>query len=42
MFGTDYPMWKPQKDIACLLEMGLEESEYRRIFLENAVRIFGM
>ena len=42
MFGTDYPMWKPQKDIACLLEMKLKESEYPRIFLENAVRIFGM
>ena len=42
MFGTDYPMWNPQPDIGCLLGMELEEDEYRRIFWDNAVRIFGL
>ena len=41
MFGSDYPMWKPQPDIDCLLEMGLTEDEYRRIFWDNAVDIYG-
>ena len=42
MFGTDYPMWKPQPEIDCLLAMGLKEDEYRRIFWDNAVRVFGL
>ncbi|MBO7449929.1 MAG: amidohydrolase [Clostridiales bacterium] len=42
MFGTDYPMWKPQIDIDCLLEMGLKETEYRRIFWDNAESVFGL
>lgn len=42
MFGSDYPMWKPQPDIRCLMEMGLTEDEYRRIFWDNAANIFGL
>ena len=42
LFGTDYPMWEPQPDISCLLAMGLEEDEYRRIFWENATDVFGL
>jgi len=42
MFGTDYPMWKPEPDIDCLMEMGLAEEEYRRIFWENAADIYGL
>ena len=41
MFGTDYPMWNPQPEIDCLIEMGLAENEYRRIFWDNAAEIFG-
>lgn len=42
MFGTDYPMWHPQPEISCLLDMGLTEDEYRRIFWENAADVFGL
>lgn len=41
MFGTDYPMWHPQPEISCLLDMGLTEDEYRRIFWGNAADVFG-
>ena len=42
MFGSDYPMWKPQADIQCLLEMKLTEDEYSRIFWDNAAKVFGL
>ena len=42
MFGTDYPMWYPEPDIRCLLEMNLTEDEYRCIFWDNAARFFGL
>ena len=42
MFGSDYPMWKPQPDIDCLIEMGLTDHEYRRIFWDNAADIYGL
>ena len=42
MFGTDYPMWDPRPDIDRLLEMKLSEEEYRRIFWDNAARVFGL
>ena len=42
MFGTDYPMWNAQTEIDCMLEMALNEDEYRRIFWDNAANIFGL
>ena len=42
MFGTDYPMWNAQPEIDCMLEMALNEDEYRRIFWDNAANIFGL
>lgn len=42
LFGTDYPMWNPQPDINCLIEMELAEVDYRRIFWDNAVRVYGL
>ena len=42
MFGTDYPMWDPRRDIDCLLKMDLAEEDYRRIFWDNAARVFGL
>ena len=35
-------MWKPRPDIDCLLEMGLTEDEYRRVFWDNAAELFGL
>ena len=42
IFGADYPMWHSQPEINSLLEMGLTEGEYRRIFWENAADVFGL
>ena len=42
MFGTDYPMWNAQPEIDCMLEMALNEDEYRRIFWDNAANLFGL
>ena len=42
MFGADYPMWHSQPEIDCLMEMGLAEEDYRRIFWDNAARVFGL
>ena len=42
MFGTDYPMWNPRPDIDLLLDMGLSDDEYRRVFWDNAAGIFGL
>ncbi|MCR5296915.1 MAG: amidohydrolase [Clostridiales bacterium] len=41
MFGTDYPMWHPQPEIDCMMEMEWTEDEYRRLFWDNAARVFG-
>ena len=42
MFGTDYPMWNAQPEIDCMLEMALNEDEYRRIFWDNVANLFGL
>lgn len=42
MFGSDYPMWKSRPDIDCLIDMGLTEDDYRRIFWDNAAKVFGL
>lgn len=41
LFGTDYPMWPMEKEIAALLELGLSEEDNRKIFAENAEKLFG-
>ena len=42
MFGTDYPMWPAREEYRRLLGLGLSESDYRKIFAENAVRIYNL
>ena len=42
MFGADYPMWDPQPEIQRLTDMRLTEDEYRRVFWDNAVSVFGL
>lgn len=41
LFGTDYPMWNPKEEVDALLSLGLTDAENRRIFAENAERLFG-
>lgn len=42
MFGTDYPMWPAEPELATLLDMGFTEEEHRLMLADNARRIFGI
>ena len=42
LFGTDYPMWEPKKEVDTFFSMGLTEQENRQILSENAKRVFGL
>lgn len=42
LFGTDYPMWDPKKEVDRLISLGLSDSAYEKIFHANAERIFGI
>ncbi|MBR7071589.1 MAG: amidohydrolase [Clostridia bacterium] len=42
LFGTDYPLHDMTKEIKMLLSLGLSEEDYRKIFSENAKRIYGL
>ena len=41
LYGTDYPMWSPEAEIAAFFALGLTETENRAILSENALRVFG-
>ena len=40
LFGTDYPMWPPNDEIETFLQMDLSEDDRRKIFSENAKKLF--
>ncbi len=40
LFGTDYPMWAADKELATLLSMGFTEDEFRKILWDNAYNLF--
>lgn len=42
MFGTDYPMWDPKEEVDYLLKLNLSEDEYKKIFYENAQKLFNI
>ena len=42
LFGTDYPMWNPTEELERFFKIGLSEEENRKIFSENAKRLFGI
>ncbi len=42
MFGTDFPMWEPKAEIERFLDLGLSESDNRRILYGNFSRLFGL
>lgn len=42
IFGSDYPMWSPQKEVESVLDLGLSDEELKLIFSENSKRIFGI
>ncbi len=41
LFGTDYPMWNPKRELERFLELGLTEEENERILYRNALRLAG-
>lgn len=42
LFGTDYPMWKPKKELSSFLSIGLSEEDNHRILYDNAAKLFGI
>ena len=42
MYGTDYPCWDPATALALLNEVGLSQEEQKKLFYDNARRIFGL
>ncbi len=42
LFGTDYPMWSPSKEIQTLLSLPLDENEIKCILNINAKKVFNL
>lgn len=42
LFGTDYPMFKPEKEIENLLSLGFSDDDYEKIFSLNAKKVFNI
>ncbi len=42
LFGTDYPMWSPRKEIESFLSLCLDESEIKCILNTNAKKVFNL
>lgn len=42
LFGTDYPMWSPKKEIERFLSLNLSEADNQKIFSENAKKVYGL
>lgn len=42
LFGSDYPMWSPAQEVQNFLSLGFTEEEYRKMFAENACKVFGI
>ncbi|MBR5783097.1 MAG: amidohydrolase [Clostridia bacterium] len=42
LFGTDYPLWSPAKEIENFMALKLTDEERRLILSENAKRVFGI
>ena len=40
LFGTDYPLHSPQNEIKILLSLGFSDDDYRKIFSENAIKVY--
>ncbi len=40
LFGTDYPMWSPSKELERYFNIGLTDEENKKIFSENAKKLF--
>ena len=42
LFGTDYPMWRPDEELQRFAAVGLTEREQRQVLYENGARLLGL
>ena len=42
LFGTDYPLWTPDGELASFFSLGLTPAENKAILADNARRVFGI
>ena len=42
LFGVDYPMWDPGKEVDRLLSLGLDEDDLKKIFAQNAKKVYNI
>ena len=42
MFGTDYPMWHPARELEKFFAMGLTDEQNEQILCRNAMKLFGI
>ncbi len=42
LFGTDYPMWKPEEEVQRFMKIDLTEQEREDILCNNAAKLFGI
>ena len=42
LFGTDYPMWKPEEEVERFMKIDLTEQEREDILYNNAAKLFGI
>ena len=42
LFGTDYPMWKPETEIEKFMQIDLTEKQREDIFYNNTAKLFGI
>lgn len=42
IFGADYPMWEPKKEVDRLKSLPLTDEEKEKIFYKNAMRIYNL
>ena len=42
LFGTDYPMWSPTKELDTFFELGFSDEDNKKILSENAIKVFNI
>lgn len=40
LFGTDYPMWNPARELDIFFSLGFSDEDNRKILSENAIKVF--
>ena len=42
LFGTDFPLWKPEKEVESFMKLDLTDDEREKIAYRNAEKLFGI